>query len=645
MTETLPDPLLDQPEKVAAGRNARTFLKSLPWHWPFIALLVHLLFGLALATWADPPYRWSIPILAVLLFSSAFPLWLAIPLMALNGRAAVPLRLLIGLGLVLASAWQVASFLRYRDQGHGLTANDLWSGLLEPQTRSFMLSSLFSGQMALFILLTALATLALWLLLRHLNRTSCMIASLAILVGGALVCRFSQSTILPSAAYSFLYGCAKPAMAPWSPIHQGTLLPSMGGNAETDDPNEQVAQTLAMTAEGCEWASPGVEGVIDLRGRYPGRDVLVVLLESHRLSDVAPFGQGAASHLDLCPRLSEFARNSYAFTNYVQPGHGTIWALYSMLSGLTPPTSLSTHQGAGPDTGNRLMGVGPLKHFSTIGYDCDVLVGCEYSFWDLESMLRHAGATGPLDDGERALLAKEPRCMWGFDDDAIYAVALRRMQAPRTSSRPRLQILKTSSNHEPYAFLAKVDRAAYPRNHTGGMRYADEEFGKFIAEIDRLPAERRPIVFVTGDHGHAERLERNPPLYGLSLEAIRVPGFLRLPDGRKARERNGTLISHQDLLALMLLLVDGKGAEGAGPAKFIDRHRRFLSLVQSTGYAVMTPDHYMPTRSGRKPDQVYAIEGLWTVREENDPRVVGEMRRMAGLAKEEHDRLWNIEAE
>lgn len=612
-------------------------IKLRDWAWPLATLLVQLLLSLALGYCTVSGSFWTTPVLGLLIFSSAFPLWVLVLAMTHTGRGRWVIRgVVVGI-LLLASIWHLASFLRYRDQGHRLSAVDLWAGWQEPQIRAFMFETILSLKAVLFLAVLGLLFVGCWLVCRQISRMTACWLSLTLVVLGTIGSLPANLPIrIPDILFAFFHGTARPAMAPWARVHDGTMLfPQSTTEEETANPNDSLAKSLARSANGVEWRAPGVPELADLRGRYAERDVVVVILESHRLSDIAPYGSEAFSHMDLCPQITAFAKDSWWFSNYVQSGHGTVWALYSILTGVTPPMTLSNHEGAGADAGNRLTAYGCLPAFRALGYECDMLVGCEYTFWDLASMLRHAKTSGPWTEAEQSLLASHVRSVWGVGDDAIYQLARRRMEVSRKLGQRRLQILKTSSNHEPYFF-----RPELPRNHIGGMQYADEEFGKFIAWIDQLPAEERPLVFVTGDHGHVERLERNNPLQRYGLEALRVPAFLRFPDGIKAKARLDELISHQDLLALLLLLVDPAPKEA--PEKFIDRHRHALAFVQASGYGLMTKQLYRPFWASPQDGKVFEIEGYWQVRETQDAEKIRAMNDLHKRCLEEHDVLWNL---
>src|SRR5688572_25839780 len=112
--------------------------KTRDWAWPLATLLVELLLCSALGFCAVSGSFWTIPVLGLLIFSSIFPLWLLVLAMAHAGRGRWMIRSLV-LGLLLfANVWHIASFIRYRDQGHRLSAADLWDGWQEPQIRAFM---------------------------------------------------------------------------------------------------------------------------------------------------------------------------------------------------------------------------------------------------------------------------------------------------------------------------------------------------------------------------------------------------------------------------------------------------------------------------------------------------------------------------
>lgn len=83
--------------------------------------------------------------------------------------------------------------------------------------------------------------------------------------------------------------------------------------------------------------------------------------------------------------------------------------------------------------------------------------------------------------------------------------------------------------------LAIAGQAADPRDlrhvralYDGEVAYADEQFGRLLAELDRAPSTRAPILIVTSDHGE-EFLEHGKLDHGQTLfeEVIRIPLVIR----------------------------------------------------------------------------------------------------------------------
>lgn len=582
---------------------------------------------------ADPP-PWLWLITPPLVFAGYLPLLLVAALAALPGRLGVAFRVLLVVVITLVGAWHIASYLRFRDQGFGLTVADVCSGLREPQVRAFIIDQFLSWRLAtLAATVAGLAWVGGMVFTRLLSGRTSALLWLSLITLAVLSSAFMPVFVRSVGASAELHAVVIPTLPPWSGSHSPR---EYGDTDETADPDIAVARQRSVQAIGAEWSSEGSAAFAALRGRYVSRDVVVLLLESHRLSDVAPYGRGAFAHEDLCPVLRRFGRSSTWFSGYFPPGQGTIWSLYALLTGLTPPTTLSTHEGAGATGGNQLTAAGPLPRFQELGYQCDVLVGCDYTFWDLKEMLRHAGASGPLNATEQALVAGGLVTQWGLDDPAIYDIALRRL-TERRDGTPRLQIIKSSSNHQPYIYRHPHDRTLTP-DHRGGMVYADHCLQRFLDGLAQIPPERQPVLFITGDHGHMERLERNQPLYTLSLEAMRVPAFLRLPDGHLQGETIDDLLSHQDLLDVLRQLVDPRPATST--ERLAHAKRRFLPIVQSATYGIITPTHYFPNWGTTQGRRIFRLDGLWRVTEDRDPQVAEQFRRYAEAIAADHARLW-----
>lgn len=130
--------------------------------------------------------------------------------------------------------------------------------------------------------------------------------------------------------------------------------------------------------------------------------------------------------------------------------------------------------------------------------------------------------------------------------------------------------------------LAIAGKRADPRDlrhvralYDGEVAYADHHFGRLLAELDRSPPARAPILVVTADHGE-EFLEHGKLDHGQTLyeEVVRIPLLLRWP-GRIAPHTSDVPVSLVELFPTLLGLlgIDSSTVAGTGLHHVLLRQR------------------------------------------------------------------------
>ncbi len=607
------------------------------WHWATVTLGL-LVITAGAATWAHVPLHQPIliPALFAVVFASLHPTWLLAFIVIWPRWWGWTLRAVAFLVLNCLLFWHAASILSFADQGRPLLWDEVRDALANNLGRSFILSLLLSWKACLLSITIPVAATVLWRLTRDWESRTHALVSLSLIITMVLGSRVTEKDLgVFDEDGGFLLYHLDPACAPWSAIHlkaHQLFSGNMHKNQETEHSDLEAARALLHQPSPWSWSEPGHPLLSSLAGKYVGRDVLVILLESHRLSFIAPHGEGSWKYRSLSPRLSTLMNRGVFFSNYFQPGQASIWAIFSTITGLTPPVMLTATTGAAD--GNRLAQVTPFQRFRDLGYATDFLVGCPYSFWHLSDIVEYAGMTGPLSREESASLDRTRWNCWGLDDEQLYQVAWQRMTTHRQADKPRIQVVKTSSNHNPYRFYEAIPGVTLTDDHDGGMRYADFQLGRFMEKVLALPETSRPVIFITADHSHTDDLKDKPPLFFRNLEALRIPGLLILPDGRAAGQICDTLLSHQDLVDLLLLLTDPQPSPG--PRKFIDRQRTALPIALGGGYGIITPTHYLSLQVHLP----YRIVDRWNVVLEQDETIKQHLRALLDQAWMEHDRIW-----
>lgn len=555
------------------------------WNW-MASLLVALvgfcvlIVGQALPSWS--PARLA---LALTAFGSLGPLLLLPLAVAVPGRAGWVLRSLVLITTVLALAWFTAAVELSLDQGRSLHLHELWLRFDDPLTRDFVISSAVSWRMAGLVAALVGAVVGGALLLARAPLTVPVAIALTLTLGGALANRFCLEGSWWSDEGWHLRN-QQAVCAPWSRVVPAPVEELAGYRFELQ-PDIAAMRRLRLDLGRAEWAAGPDAQLAPLAGRYRGRNVVVVLLESHRLSDVEPFGRGAEDHRPLSPFLTALADHGLAFTNYVQSGPGTIFAQFCLATGCPAhPRLVSMGLSQAPGLGR----LGRFPDFTAAGYRCEWLQATDSSFAVFAGLLSDTAVEHRLLPDELAGLERTWWSPWGMPDEQLFALAWRRYQAHLATRRPALMCLLTISNHSPF-LLPPLDGQALPADHVGGMRYADRALEGFVRQLRALPPEDQPLLLITGDHGHRQRLGHAKPLGPDNPESFRIPGLLVAPDRALAGQRHDAPFMHEDLLDLALLLVSGDDLPP--PRKFIAAHRVAALPITGGDYAVLTSDAFL----------------------------------------------------
>jgi len=556
--------------------------------WGRALALALMIVGLTLAkaVWAFPSaaaYAWLV---AAYSYLPLFLLGVPSLLPGRPGRAAGAVAIL---ALYVAAIWDFASTEVVLDLAEPLTVPDLRARFEDPASIRILAEGLLSLRGLLLTLGMFGGFLGFTRLLGPLRpgTSGLVLLRLAglLLVAGTLLDR-QRATIAPRLAERYFSASS----APWSPVH---VPPRYDQRLDL-----AVAREARRAVDPPAWADGPAERLAGLAGRYVGRSVVLLVLESHRAADVAGLGEGALGHHPSSPRLSALAASGVLFTNYYQAHRPTHSALWELVTGLPHTGAVLKPSYSGPEAAR----LGRMPDFASLGYQCDWICPGSTKFDNWSGLMEQAGARFWIHPSEIEGLDRTYWTAWGLADAQLLEVARRRFDAVAASGRPHFLGALTVSNHPPYSFPNEIDGARLTHDIRGGMRYADHAMGTLVDALWRLPEPSRPVVFVTADTAAAEGLADAEPLGTSNLEGLRIPGLLLLPDGALAGRRYEGVFSHADLLDLLYLLV----APRVSSEKFLVRHR---VVVNTTGLLV-TPTACYDVLGNR----FFEIESRWKLR-------------------------------
>ena len=594
----------------------------LPWNRALAFTTLTLGITLVVSIWAFGPtprvmtYSWLVASF------SFWPLLLLAFVCALPGRLGTILTLVSLTILEVGVIWHIASTEVVVYQDHPLLWEELASRVRDPGSWDILVEGLFSFQAALLTLILFGGLPVLARVLGKMHRGSSflvLIRSLALVFAcGALFVRQPMSVSV-SLAERYLANSS----APWSAVHDRTFRPRAI--------DWEAAERARNHFEAPTWEPVAAEPLDSLAGRYRGRSIVFLLLESQSPTNVAGLGEGAYAHEPSAPHLTRLMKEGLLFTNYIAAGFDTRSALWTILTGLQLPMG----NPAGVQRGPEAARVGRMPDFQALGYRGDWLYAGSPRFdnWDL--LMSGAGVRWWIDASESRNLPRDHWTSWGMPDEALYAIAFERFRQSVKEEQPTFIGVLTVSNHTPYSFPGMVNGQRLEKDHFGGTRYADHAMNELIEDLRSLPADDQPIIVVTSDTSYIENLREIEPWGILALEGLRIPGLVLLPDGYLAGERYEGLFSHEDVLDLLYMLVAPE--ENTRDGKFRTRRR---AAAFANSYQVLTRNSYFAS-----PNHWFEIESYWGLRETEDPPERSLIEEAWGQHRKAEDMLWPAEPE
>ena len=583
-------------EKNAESREASSTWLRLNWHHALAFTILALGITLAVSSWAFglstkvTPYAWlvsSFSFWPVLVFSFAC---------LLTGRLGWILAFLSLAILEVAAIWYVASTEVVVYQDHPLLSEELRSRVRDPGSWDILVDGLFSLPT---LVLTVVIFGGFPILKRafgKMERGSSLLVLIrvlaVVLVSGSLFVQQRQ-VVSPSLAERYLVNSS----APWAGVHDRTRNPRAI--------DWEQATRARTSLEAPIWEAGPAAPLDSLAGRYRGRSIVFLLMESQASTNIAGLGEGAFAHQASAPHFSRLMNEGLVFTNYFAAGFDTRSALWTVVTGLQMPMGNPAGVQRAPETAR----VGRMPDFKALGYQCDWLYAGPPRFdnWDL--LMAGAGVRWWMDASETRDLSRDHWSSWGMPDHALYPIARDRYLSSLEKSDPTFIGVLTISNHPPYEFPETVNGQRLSMDNFGGTTYADHAMNELVTNLRAIPKDNRPIIFITSDTSYIENLRQVEPWGILALEGLRIPGLLLLPDGFLADERFEGVFSHEDALDLLYMMVAPEEETQGG--KFLSYHR---TVGFANSYQGLTRTTYLAS-----PDRWFEIVSNWGLSETDQP--------------------------
>lgn len=325
-------------------------------------------------------------------------------------------------------------------------------------------------------------------------------------------------------------------------------------------------------------------------------DIVIVILESfssHLMPSLG--GDSVAMGLD------SIARNGLLFSRFYANSFRTDRALTSILSAYPgqPSTSVMKHV-------EKMESLPSLpRTLKENGWEPSYFYGGDANFTNMLAYLVRSGFEKITSDKDFPLAERTSK--WGAHDHLLFDKAAADILAPRPGdSRPRLDVIQTSSSHEPFEVPYDNPRFSAIDPRVNAFAYTDSCLTAFVNRIAASPSWGNTLVIITPDHYGAWPRNLDNPLDRHAVPLVVTGGALALP-GRIidtpgcqtdiAATLLGSLgIPHDDFLFSKDLL------NPASPHYGVFTERDLIGLISDTDTAVVNLDtgDTMPPHSSPK---------------------------------------------
>jgi len=551
-----------------------------------------------------------------------YPLMLLSLVMLFENKVRLIVEPLVIAVLWIFSIWFVASSYFYIEQGRTLLWYEIEFYFFESGYRDYMIDLFFSQRLLIFTILFASGYLGLRFLYKNYVRQKVLFFCSIHVMAAVMILGVaeSQSTIFGHKMLKYYY---EPASSPWSIAHKPYA------DDETRAFDFDMARKIRETEESPFWADGPDEALAPLAGRYHGRSIIVVILESHRASNISVLGEGAINHKNLSPTITRYMNEGIIFANHIAAGEGTWAARWSLMTGLSNPPGYTPAILRKPGA----VKVGRMPQIRQRGYDCVVFSAANPQWDNWGQTIAEAGCDWGLN---RKLMTGADgvyRNHFNFSDDLLFSVALKKYKESVDKNRDCFFIVQALSNHEPYEFPSEINGKKIPHNHEGGMLFVDYALGILLDGLKKLPTEHQPVIFITSDTANKEGLISAKSLGRGILEGLRIPGLLLLPDKEMAGKIYDGMFCHEDIIDLMYLLISAESKTSM--KKFLKLHRIIAPTCRMTVF--LSKSTYISLKTGERFD----LKGRWKLEPAEFPKDLALLLEARDKMLSLNKRLWN----
>ncbi|WP_170037100.1 LTA synthase family protein [Georgenia soli] len=289
-------------------------------------------------------------------------------------------------------------------------------------------------------------------------------------------------------------------------------------NRDRDLSREDLSDIRAWLGENARYQAPD-HAFKTLHGNVTGKNLIVVQIESLEQSLLGQRVNGEA----ITPNLNRLIGESIYFPNVVQ----------QVKDGNTSDAMLLFNTSTYPLRSGSAFLRFPENNFQTLpkllssdGYTPIAIQGDAEEFWNRDRTYPSLGFSDYVSENR---FEDRREVGMGIIDESLYKqsiIELQRLQEPFYLH------LTTMTSHTPFELpeemkLLEMQRSDQTSNYLQSVRYADEAFGEFYADLKRRGLLENSVLVVYGDH---EGIHKYADSTWLPDNNARVPFIIHTPD-------------------------------------------------------------------------------------------------------------------
>ena len=345
----------------------------------------------------------------------------------------------------------------------------------------------------------------------------------------------------------------------------------------TDGEAAEALARLNEAAKACG-AADSIAAEHNIRAQRPllkdkRPDIYLIILESFSAHLMPSLGGE-----DIAPCLDSIASSGILFTNFYANSFRTDRALPAILSGFPSQPSMSL-----------MKYVEKAEHLPSLsatlrdaGYSTAYYYGGDINFTNMNAYLVNSGFETIVCDKDFPLAERTGK--WGAHDHLVFSRALADAAKMGTTAAPRLNVIQTSSSHEPFEVPYTSTRfKGEPQKNA--FAYTDSCLRSFVKSLKALPRYDRSLIVIVPDHLGAWPLDLPDAFARHHVPLVLAGGALD-----RGAERITTAGSQIDIAATLLRQLGLDSSEFRFSKDLFDASTPHFALItESSLIGIATP--------------------------------------------------------